>query len=119
MEASGLTGITVRAEAYGENCFTQDNVIAYFAAMETDFRIEMNIVSTKDLVSLGDTLEQILTVLDGFPAEETPGPQPGYIGIRFFNEAEELNLWFSVTDSISARARQLHGEELLDALKNQ
>lgn len=119
MEASGLIGITVRAEAYGENCLTQDNVIAYFAAMETDFRIAMNIASMTNRTSLGYTLEQILVVLDGFPAEETPGPQPGYIGIRFFNDVEELNLWFSVTDWITARKQQLHGRELLDALINQ
>lgn len=118
LEAAGLEGATVRAEAYGENCLSADNEVLRFAALETDFRISLEVGSLADREYLGTLLEKILIVLDGFPPGATPGPQPGYIGIRFAAGAEELNLWFTVTDSEAARALGLHGSALLEELQN-
>lgn len=119
LETAGLTEVTATAEAYGENCYdSQTNEVAYFAVMETDFRIRVEVPDLADTVHLGNLLEQVLVVLDGFPSETTPGPQPGYIGIRFKHAAEELNLWFTVTDGESARALGLKGSELFEELTN-
>lgn len=119
LEAAGLTGVTATAEAYGENCYdSQTNEVAYFAAMETDFRIQVEVPDLADIAHLGALLEQVLEVLDGFPNETTPGSQPGYIGVNFAEGQETLYLWFTIIDGESARALGLHGAELLEELQN-
>ncbi len=119
LEAAGLENISVIAEAYGENCIdSQTNEVTSFAAMETDFRISVEVKDLSDRAALGETLEKILSVLNTFSPEETPGPQPGYIGIRFFQQSDELNLWFTVQDGEVARGKGLHGAELLEDLMN-
>ncbi len=118
MEAAGLTSVTATAEAYGENCITGEGVVDHFAAMETDFRIRVEVPSLTDTAALGDLLEQILVVLDAFPPGATPGPQSGYVGVTFQAGSDELRLWFTVFDGESARALGLHGAALLDELQN-
>ena len=119
MEAAGLTGVTARAEAYGENCFDpQTSEVRYFATRETDFKISIKVESLEDRPRLGELAEQVLIVLDSFPPGAMPGSNPGYVGIRFLVGSEELNLWFTVTDGEAARATRQHGAELLDELVN-
>jgi hypothetical protein len=117
LEAAGLTTTIARAEAFGENCFSQNNEVLYFAAMETDFHISVEADDLTDTTALGNLLERILVVLDTFSGT-TPGPHPGYIGISFTRAQETLNLWFAVTDGESARALGLHGADLLAELQN-
>jgi hypothetical protein len=117
LEAAGLTGVTAFAEAYGENCITGTGVVDHFATMETDFRIRMEVPDLADTAALGDLLERILVVLDTFPPDATPGPQPGYVGVRFVHGTEEINLWFTVTYGESARAQGLHGANLFTVLQ--
>jgi hypothetical protein len=117
--AAGLPVATASAEAYGENCYSNaTNKVVYFAAMETDFHISLVVEGLGDRSVMGNLLEATLTVLDDFPSGATPGPQPGYIGVNFQSGDEELRLWFTVTDSESARARGLTGAALLDELEN-
>jgi hypothetical protein len=116
LEAVGLRGVTASAEAYGENCIIGTGEVDHFATMETDFRIRMEVHDLADIATLGDLLEQILVVLDAFPPEATPGPQPGYIGVRFVHETEDINLWFTVMYGDSARAQGLHGANLFTEL---
>jgi hypothetical protein len=118
MQAAGVKGITARAEAFGENCINAAGEVDSFATMETDFRISVEVPNLSDTDRLGSLLEQILTVLDGFPTGTTPGSQPGYIGITFDTGSETLNLWFTVTDGESARALGLHQAALLEKLQN-
>ena len=118
LEAAGLTGITASAEAYGENCITATGVVDHFAAMETDFRITVQVASLSDLEALGALLEQILVVLDTFPPGATPGPNAGYVGVAFQTGNEDLNLWFTAYDGESARALGLHGSALLEKIQN-
>lgn len=118
LEAAGLTGVTASAEAYGENCITGTGVVDRFAAMETDFRLTVQVASLNDRAALGTLLEKILVTLDGFPSESTPGPNAGYIGVTFQAGDEELRLWFPVADGESARALGLRGAALLDKLQN-
>jgi hypothetical protein len=119
MEAAGLKDITVRAEAYGENCYdSQTNEPVSFGAMETDFHITVKVADLADKDDLGNSLEKILVVLDKFPTGTTPGLQPGYIGVSFRTDSDELNLWFTVTEGKSARDDGLLGAALLDKLLN-
>jgi hypothetical protein len=111
--------VSASAEAYGENCIdTATNEVAYFAAMETDFRVIVQVDSLTDRETLGNLAEQILVALDGFPAGSMAGPNPGYVGITFSTGADELRLWFTLTDGESVRALGLHGAGLLDELEN-
>ncbi len=117
LQAAGLKNVTARAKAYGENCLSPENEVLRFAARETDFHISLQVETLTDAEHLGDLLEKILAVLDGFPAEATPGLNPGYIGVTFTTGSEKLNLWFTVTDGESARALGLHGAALLEELQ--
>lgn len=118
MEAAGLKDVTATAEAYGEDCLDANGNPVRFAAMETDFRITIQVASPTDREALGNLLEKILIVLDQFPPGATPGPQAGYVGVTFQTKEDELRLWFLVEDGESARALGLRGAELLDKLQN-
>jgi hypothetical protein len=117
MEAADLTSVVVTSEAYGEECFdSQTSQPVSFAAMETDFHVQVSVPDLTDRVNLGNLLEQILFVLDEFPPGSTPGTQPGYIGVSFQKNDEQLNLWFLYSDGINARSQDLHGDALLEYL---
>jgi hypothetical protein len=117
LDSSGLSGVTVIAEAYGEDCIDPvTNQSVSFSAMETDFRITANVRNLKDSDNLGDLLEKILIVLDEYPAGSTPG-QSGYIGVTFESGKDKLNLWFLASDGKAAREKGLHDAELLEQLQ--
>ena len=117
MDAARLDGVKATAEAYGENCYdSQTNKPVSFATLETDFHVTVKVDDLTDKDELGNLLEKILTVLDGFPTGKIPGPEAGYINISFQSGRDELNLMFIVTAGKSARARGLRGAELLDEL---
>jgi hypothetical protein len=119
MEAAGLKGVTVFAEAFGEDCVSSNPKIPpSFGAMETDYRITIPVADLKDAETLGALLEKALAVLDAFPVGTTPGPNPGYVGVTFQAGSEELNLWFPRQEGESARAEGLHGAALIDRLQN-
>jgi len=112
-EASGY------AEAYGENCLNSQGEAVRFLPMETDFHVTVLVIDLDDKQSLGEWIEQVLEVVSGFPVEETPGPQPGYVGITFDAGEEETQLWFSQQVAQAALESGLRGEELFDALQAQ
>jgi hypothetical protein len=105
------------AEAYGENCIDNQGNIVRFLTMETDFHIMLKVNDLEDKQALGELIEQVLAVVAKFPPEDTPGPQPGYVGITFKAPADELRLWFTQTDGEIAIKNGLRGEELFNALQ--
>lgn len=115
LENAGISVVSVHAQVFGENCLSSENEILYFAPMETDFEISVTVEDLSDTNSLGNLLEAILVVLDSFPPEETPGPQPGLIGIEFINGSEHLWIRLTVAESIAIRSLGLHGSDLLKA----
>jgi hypothetical protein len=118
MQAAGLANVSAAAGAYGENCYdARTNQPVRFAAMETDFFVTVRMKNLTNQAEMGNLLEQILIVLDGFPTGMTPGPQSGYIRVTFQTAADELRLWFPVTDGEAARAQGLHGAALLEKLQ--
>jgi hypothetical protein len=106
-----------RAEAYGENCLNSQGEVVRFLTMETDFHITIQVQGLEDKQTLGTLTEQVLTVIGRFPVDETPGPQPGYVGIIFAASGDDLRLWFTQTDAETALENGLHGEELFNALQ--
>jgi hypothetical protein len=105
------------AEAYGENCINHDGEVVRFLAMETDFYITLQVKDLEDKQALGELVEQVLDVVGKFPPEETPGPQPGYVGITFEAPGDELRLWFTIVTAKTALESGLEGEDLFVKLQ--
>ena len=105
------------AEAYGENCINNQGELVRFLAMETDFHINIKVKDLSDKQANGKLIEQILGVVSKFPVAETPGPQPGYVGITFESGGEEIRLWFTQLQAQTAIESGLRGEKLFDALQ--
>jgi len=118
LKEAGLPVITAGAEAYGEDCLDSDGTPAYFVAMETDYRVTLAVETLAEAEVLGGLLEQTLEIIGAFPVEETPGLNPGYIGIVFETGESAENLWFQQRQADALRAQGLSGAQLYEALKN-
>lgn len=116
LRANALPNASARAEAYGENCVDSQGNILRFAAMQTDFYIILPAADLSDRDELGALLDATLAVLDQFPASQTPGPQPGYVGITFQANGKELRLWIAPNRLAELRASGLSGAVLFEAL---
>lgn len=106
------------AQAYGENCVTNEGKVVRFLAMETDFYITLQVENLEDRQALGESVEPIMEVLADFPSDKTPGPQPGYIGITFESPEDSLRLWVMRTEVESALEEGLRGVELFNTLQS-
>lgn len=105
------------AEAYGENCIYEDGSVAYFAAMETDYSITLNVPTLDDKAALGELLGKVLTTLQALPVGSTPGPNPGYIGVTFQAGEQSERLWFERRRAEEALQQGLTGEQLYKTLQ--
>jgi hypothetical protein len=118
METARLPNVRIIAEAYGENCLdAQTNQAVSFTTMETDYRVTAQVQDLTAREQMGNLLESILIVIDGFPTGTTPGSLPGYIGVTFQAGDDEVHLWFPRTNGVSARTQGLHGAALLEKLQ--
>lgn len=77
--ASGVSGL---AYAYGENCVYADGHQT-FSAMETDFRVGIQVRSIKDEDDLGNWIFQVMQAILALPADQLSGPQPGRVDFDF------------------------------------
>jgi len=110
--------IQVFAEAYGENCVTEEGEIVRFAAMQTDIHMVVPVQSLNHPTEMGDIAGRLLGVILEVPLSALPGLQPGYIGIQFSsNEGEVLNLWFKREKAEQLLQAGINGEKLLDELQ--
>lgn len=116
LKNAGLPVESARAEAYGENCIAEDGHIVSFAARETDFYATLIVKDLADENTLGNLLEQTLAVIDEFPVDQTPGPNPGYIGITYKAGEQVQNLWFTQTQANDLRKQGVKGAALYQAL---
>jgi len=105
------------AQAYGENCVTAEGEVERFLVMETDFYFTLQVERLDDEQFLGELIEQVMEMLAEFPTDETPGPQPGYVGITFETPDDSVNLWVMRTEIESMRESGLRGKELFDSLQ--
>jgi hypothetical protein len=119
IESAGLGRVFVYAEAFGEECIdTKTSESTGFGTMETDFHVVATVDDLTDQDALGNLLERILVVLDGFPAGEIPGPNPGLVNVSFQSGNDAFNLGFSVTQGKAAREAGLHGAQLIEELQS-
>lgn len=110
--------IQVFAEAFGENCVTEEGEIVRFAAMQTDIHLIVPVQSLSNPTELGDIAGRLLGVILDIPLSALPGFQPGYIGIQFSNNEEDLlNLWFKRDWAEQLLQAGIDGEELLQELQ--
>ena len=56
-------------------------------------------------------------MLDGFSPEETPGPMPGYVGIKFAAPDADRRIWFTILEWTKAPDVGWTGTSLLEALE--
>lgn len=105
------------AEAYGESCLNNQGEAVRFVAMETDFYVTLKVRDLEDKQILGEWIEQVLAAVSEFPVNETPGPQPGYVGITFETPSDELRMWFTQLEAQAAIDKGLQGEELFNSLQ--
>ena len=85
------------AQAYGENCTYEDGH-STFSAMETDFIVTLQVNDLKNADDLGNWIKQTMTVLNRFPPDQTPGPQPGQVTLQFQSGSDQLSVAFSISD---------------------
>lgn len=120
----GLAQIDARAAAYGENCITDPNSPAGFSALQTDFYLTIPVENLTDTQMLGDWLVKALPVLDQFQLGHIPGPNLGYVAVRFLAGSStagtnEINLWFPRKTRQNLLQQGLKGSALYEALHSQ
>lgn len=116
LQAAGLEA-EARAQAYGENCQTEEGEIRSFAAMQTDLYLTLQVSSLDDRAALGDLLWQSLDILAGLPTELWAQPNPGQLSLTFDDgQGHTLKIWQPLMKALSLRAEGLRGAALLDAL---
>jgi hypothetical protein len=117
LDAEGIKGATVSAEAYGENCYdSQVDKVVGFGVMETDFRFTIPVDDPSNKTRLGETVARLLKIINAIPTNEIPGPNRGYIGITFESSKGQVNMWFMLQDGITALNRGLTGADLFEQL---
>lgn len=116
LDAAGIPGATVRVYAFGEDCIDSSGEVRYFATMETDIDVRLEVADLRDLDALGELTERVLAVLEAFPQDSLPGPQPGRIGLLFSKGEAVEPFYFMVEQLEASRASGLHGRALLEYL---
>ncbi|MCX7976807.1 MAG: hypothetical protein N2646_07005 [Bellilinea sp.] len=118
LNQAGMRNVRVVAEAYGENCVTAEGQIVRFAVMQTDIRLFINVQNLSDQAELGNLTRNLLKIITDIPVTDLPGSQPGYIGMQFISEQEEvLNVWFRRDVAVELLQAGVEGEELLQKLQ--
>lgn len=122
LDAAGLEGAEGAAAAFGEDWYESDSAVAegeepcHFSVTQTDFYVTLQAGSLADQEALGRSLAKVLEALDRFTAEETPGPQPGFLDVTFVSGEERETLRVLVPEALRARERGVAGSALLDVL---
>ena len=107
---------SAHAQAFGENCVSADGSFT-FGAMETDFYVSLPVPDLDDNAALGQIIESVLSVVDGFPHSRLPGPQDGFVEFTFKNGAEQRIVRVPIPRGVELRRQGLHGAELIQALE--
>lgn len=104
--------VTGSAYAFGEDCVYADGH-ADFGAMETDYRVTVQVDTLKDLDLLGNWIRRVVPVIEGMPPADVPGPQPGRVEFIFEkNKNEQLIVQVPIREFQGLPA-DLTGAELL------
>ncbi|MCK4692270.1 MAG: hypothetical protein KAT23_01480, partial [Anaerolineales bacterium] len=66
--------------------------------------------------AMGELVEGVLSVIDKFPPDDTPGPMPGQFFITFVTGDSERGFTFMLNEANTALADGHSGAGLLEAL---
>ena len=102
--------ITASAYAYGENCVYADGR-STFSAMETDYRIKVEVKDIKDEKALGNLIAEVMGVIIKIPLSDVAGPNPGRAEFSFRHGKDQTNLNVQINQYIHD-AVDLQGAEL-------
>jgi len=116
LKRAGLPAESARVEAYGENCITEDGTFVRFSARETDYYVTLAVPDLQDEANLGDLLMVTFGIIAEFPVSQTPGPNPGYVGINFQSSNGTRNLWVARNTADELLAKGLKGAEFFRAI---
>ncbi len=110
-------GAEAHTQAYGEDCIYADGH-ADFSAMETDFYVTLHVADLNDEADLGNWISKTMGILNRFPPDQTPGPQPGRVNLIFEANGQQRRLTFSIAD-YQKLPPNLNGADLLHALSHE
>lgn len=114
---AGIPEVDGQASAYGEDCLDPEtNTVVGFRTMQTDFYFSVMVQDMADTQAMGDIAEAVLRALDTMPADQIPGPNPGYVGITYDDGAQTSNLWFPRTRGTELLKQGVSGSRLFEAL---
>lgn len=117
---AGVPEVDAQASAYGEDCLDpQTNTVVDFRTMQTDFYFSVVVQDLTDTQAMGNIAETVLRALDSLPADQIPGPNPGYVGITFGDGSQTSSLWFPRTRGKELLKQNVSGSRLFEALANQ
>jgi len=116
LENAGIGAASARAAAFGENCIEQDGDIQYFAVMETDYYLEVQVADIRDIQAAGERVKPVLQVLFDFPRDQVPGPRPGLVDLTLKAAQESSGVRFSIDQMEAALQKDLSGAELMEFL---
>ncbi|MBN1485124.1 MAG: hypothetical protein JXA37_10405 [Chloroflexia bacterium] len=117
LQGAGVGSFTVSVQAYSNNCLDGEGRVSWFRPLHTDFYLLLQVDDLQDRAALGDQARQVLTVLQAFSPEGTPGPWPGLIELAFIAPEGNRRLEFSVRRATELIEEGLRGAEMLQALE--
>lgn len=117
LEDEGIAFEWVTVSAYGENCLDSQGNVERFAAMETDFYIQLPVDDLDDREAVGELAADVFTVIvTTFPTDVTPGPQPGTIELEFTAGDEARVVRTQQNTAVEMVRQDVRGAALLDTL---
>lgn len=117
---AGIPEVDGQASAYGEDCLDPEtNTVVGFRTMQTDFYFSVMVQDMADTQAMGNLAETILRALDSMPADQIPGPNPGYVSITFDDGSQTSTLWFPRTRGTELLKQGVSGSRLFEALSAQ
>jgi len=117
MQEAGYDKVHVTALAYGENCINAEtNEVEYFAAMQTDLMLQVNVDNIEDTTSLGDWAEKCFRVALNVPADIYEGGGIGNVSMRFVSPMGDVAVGFMGSQMMGLLEQNYHGADLFAAL---
>lgn len=116
-DKAGLSGVILRAEAFGENCLNTDQSVQRFLPMQTDLYLKI-LVSDLTPETLGAWFEKTLPILEQVSPDSLPGPMSAsaYITFEFSANGENLTLRLQRPQVFQPLEEGKQGLELYKAL---
>lgn len=117
-DSAGMSGITIRAEAFGENCLNADGSVQRFLPMQTDLFLAVT-VGELSPETIGSQIEQIMPIIQQIPTDTLPGPgsATAYLTFEFTANDEKIRFRVQRPQILEALQADKHGAKLYEALR--